>query len=104
MTAGDRDYVSRLGEVLRRRDPAALREFLAGQAGRFGDERQVAEIRARGPDEMEMLLHRMIVSRPDLAELHAESARWLTAHGAPSAPPGRRPRPGNRRRKPRARD
>jgi hypothetical protein len=104
MTAGDRDYVSRLGEVLRRRDPAALREFLAEQAGRFGDERQVAEIRAKEPDEMETLLHRMIVSRPDLAELHPASARWLAAHGAPSAPPGRRSRPGGGRRKPQARD
>ena len=100
MTAGDRDYVRRLGEVLRRCDVAALREFLAEQAARFGDERQVADVRGRDAAELEALLHRMIVARPDLADLHAESERWLAAHGAgpPARPqagpgrPGRRPR------------
>ena len=92
MSAGDRDYVSRLGQVLRQRDPAALREFLAEQAGRFGDERQVADIRTKDEAEMELLLHRMIVARPDLADLHAESQRWLADRGAGAAP-----RPGGQR-------
>ena len=92
MSAGDRDYVRRLGQVLRQRDPAALREFLAEQAGRFGDERQVADIRTKDEGEMELLLHRMIVARPDLADLHAESQRWLADHGV-----GPAPRPGGQR-------
>ncbi len=83
MTSGDRDYVGRLGAVLRRRDPKALREFLVEQAGRFGDERQVQELRGRSVAELELLLHRMIVARADLADLHSESERWLAAHGEP---------------------
>jgi hypothetical protein len=59
VTADDRSYVAQLGAVLRRRDVAALRAFLEGQA-----------------------LHRMIVSRPDLAALHAESRRWLAGHSS----------------------
>jgi hypothetical protein len=81
MTAGDRNYGHRLGEVLRRRDPIALREFLAEQARRFGDERQVADITGKDVAELERLLHRMIVARPDLADLHAASKRWLAEHG-----------------------
>lgn len=73
----DSGYVRRLGEVLRRRDPLALREFLAEQAGRYGDERQVADIRSKDAAEMETLLHRMILARPDLADLHAASKRRL---------------------------
>ena len=105
MTAGDRDYVRRLGEVLRRRDPEALRGFLVEQAARFGDERQVADVRERNTAELEALLHRMIVARPDLADLHAESERWLATHGAGSVPTGRRRadrpprRPGGGRRR-----
>lgn len=73
----DGSYVRRLGEVLRRRDPLALREFLAEQAGQYGDQRQVAEVRSKDDTEMETLLHRMILARPDLADLHAESKRRL---------------------------
>ena len=102
MTSGDRDYVRRLGEILRRRDPAALREFLAEQAARFGDERQVADVRDRDAADLEVLLHRMIVARPDLADLHAESERWLAAHGAGPLPDPR-PHPDRPRRRPRGR-
>lgn len=102
MTGGDQDYVRRLGEVLRRRDPAALRDFLAEQAGRFGDERQAAEVGARDLAELEMLLYRMILARPDLADLHADSERWLAAKGGPPADPTRTrpPRRGRGRRRP----
>jgi hypothetical protein len=73
----DGSYARRLGEVLRRRDPLALRAFLAEQAERYGDERQVADVRSKDDAEMEMLLHRMILARPDLSDLHAESERRL---------------------------
>ncbi len=99
MTAGDQDYVRQLGEILRRRDPEALRGFLVEQAARFGDERQVADVRERDPAELEALLHRMIVALPDLVDLHAESERWLATHGAGPLPPLSRARPrGGRRR------
>ena len=113
MTADERSYVAQLGEVLRRRDVTALRAFLESQAGRYGDERQVEAIRAQSDAEIEALLHRMIISRPDLAELHPESQRWLAgrsranrpagqpASDSPSRPPSRRPRgPGGARRRP----
>ncbi|HYU20114.1 MAG TPA: hypothetical protein VEQ11_15610 [Chloroflexota bacterium] len=77
----DREYVDRLGRVLHRRNPAALADFLSAGAARYGDERQVADIRAKSAAELEELLHRMILARPDLADLHAESKRWLAAHG-----------------------
>ena len=82
MTADDRAYAAQLGEVLRQRDVAALRAFLEAQAGRYGDQRQVDAIRAQSDAELEALLHRMIVSRPDLSALHAESRRWLARHAS----------------------
>jgi len=93
VTAGDSSYVERLGEVLRQRDVAALRAFLVDQAARFGDERQVESIRQQSDQELEILLHRMIVARPDLGALHAESQRFLAEVGlgpARSAQPARR--------------
>ena len=75
----DQDYVAQLGEVLRRRDPQALRAFLEESAARFGDERQVADIRRRSPGEMAELMHRMILARADLSHLHQDSRRWLNA-------------------------
>jgi hypothetical protein len=80
VSADDRAYVARLGDVLRQRSVPALRAFLEAQAGRYGDERQVEAIRAQSDDELERLLHRMTLARPDLAQLHAESRRWLAAH------------------------
>jgi hypothetical protein len=74
-------YVAQLGSVLRRRDPEALRAFLVASATRFGDERQVAEVEAKSPAELEELLHRMIVARPDMKDLHRASREWLFRHG-----------------------
>jgi hypothetical protein len=82
MTADDRAYVAQLGDVLRTRDVAALRAFLEAQAGRYGDTRQVEAIRAQSDAELEALLHRMTLARPDLARLHAESRRWLANRAA----------------------
>jgi hypothetical protein len=74
-------YVTQLGNVLRRRDGGVLREFLLRSAERFGDSRQVADVQAKSPEEMEELLHRMIVARPDLKDLHRASREWLFRHG-----------------------
>lgn len=82
----DQDYQRQLGEVLRQRDPAALRRFLEANAARYGDERQVEAIRQKSEGELLELMHRMILARSDLAELHAESRRWLHARQARRAP------------------
>jgi hypothetical protein len=77
-------YVAQLGSVLRQRDGLALKAFLVRSAERFGDHRQVAEVQAKSPEEMEELLHRMIVARPDLKDLHRASREWLFRHGIDS--------------------
>ncbi len=98
--SSDNDYKARLGEVLRRRDPAELHLFLRQSAANYGDEGQVAEVEDRSHGEMEDLMHRMILTRSDLADLHAASKAWLearhpgqplpsSAHGGSSASNGR---------------
>jgi hypothetical protein len=77
-------YVSQLGAVLRRQDAAALRAFLMQSADRFGDAAQVAAVQAKTDDELEELMHRMIVARPDLDDLHRASREWLFRHGIDS--------------------
>ena len=74
-------YANQLGAVLRTRDPVALRRFLLASAERFGDERQVDDVLGKSDAEMEELLHRMIISRPDLDDLHRASREWLFRHG-----------------------
>jgi hypothetical protein len=74
-------YAARLGAVLRLRDARALRAFLIESAARFGDDRQVADVRGKSDEEMDELLHRMILSRQDLSELHRASREWLFHHG-----------------------
>lgn len=74
-------YATRLAAVLRRRDAVALREFLVDSAQRFGDARQVADVQSKSDEEMQELLHRMIVARSDLQDLHRASREWLFRHG-----------------------
>ena len=74
-------YAAQLGVVLRRRDPLGLRDFLRRSAEQFGDARQVEDIDSKSEAELEELLHRMIVARPDLQDLHRESRAWLFQHG-----------------------
>jgi hypothetical protein len=74
-------YRAQLGNVLRRQDIAVLRAFLLQSAERFGDDKQVDDVRAKSDDELEELLHRMIVARPDLEDLHRASREWLFRHG-----------------------
>jgi hypothetical protein len=61
-----------------------LRQFLIDAADRFGDSRQVADVQTKSDDEMQELLHRMIVARPDLQDLHRVSREWLFRHGIDS--------------------
>jgi hypothetical protein len=80
-------YREQLGSILLRRDPTALQRFLIESAERYGDERQVADVRDRSLDQVEELMHRMILARPDLEDLHRESRDWLSRHGVNSPPP-----------------
>jgi hypothetical protein len=77
---GDQAYVVELGRVLRTKSPSALRDFLVEQARRYGDARQIAEIESRDAADLEALMHRMVLARPDLADLHPTSRRWLASH------------------------
>ena len=74
-------YAAQLGAMLRKRDALALRAFLLRSAERFGDAKQVTDVEHKSPEELEELLHRMIVARPDLADLHRTSREWLFRHG-----------------------
>jgi hypothetical protein len=74
-------YITQLGVVLRQRNPSALRRFLINNAAQFGDQRQVDELEAKSDAEMEELVHRMIVARPDLQHLHRASREWLFRQG-----------------------
>lgn len=74
-------YVAQLGAVLRQRDPEALRAFLAASARRYGNEAEARAIEAAPRDEMLVTLHRTILARPDLRDLHPASERWLRARG-----------------------
>jgi hypothetical protein len=93
--ASDASYQERLGQTLRRRDPAALRSFLVAQAQTFGDERQVHAIEAQSDAELEVIMHRMILARTDLADMHPASRSAL---GMDPAQP-KRSSPSQRRRR-----
>ncbi len=78
---GGGGYAQQLGAVLRQRDPLALRDFLAASARRYGNEQEARELESREESELALIMHRSIVARPDLADIHGDSQRWLRAHG-----------------------
>ena len=84
----DQAYKAQLGLILRQLNPDALHLFLRQSAAGYGDARQVAEVEGRSHAEMEELMHRMILVRSDLSDLHAASRAWLAVHspGQPSPP------------------
>jgi len=88
----DGAYVEQLGAVLRTGDPEQLRAFLADNARRYGDDAQVEQITHQSAGELEGLMHRMILSRSDLSNLHEGSRQWLARNGVrvPKAAPDRR--------------
>jgi hypothetical protein len=77
----DSSYVREMGSVLRRKDVAALRDFLARSAEERNDEGEAAEIRGIPDADLEARMHKMIMARKDLEDLHAGSREWLIAHG-----------------------
>jgi hypothetical protein len=80
MADTDTIYTANLSAVLRKRDTAALRDFLKAEAcGRDPD--RVDEIDEIAKTDLEVRMYKMILSRPDLADLHADARRWLTGHG-----------------------
>jgi hypothetical protein len=93
---GDNAYQEQLGQILRLRDPSALRSFLVQQATTFGDDGQVQAIKAQSDEELEIIMHRMILARTDLIDLHPASQVALGMDPA-SKRPG--PRPQRRRRR-----
>ena len=84
MPPAEPSYVTRLGNVLRQRNIVVLRAFLLQSAERFGDTRQVDDVQTKSDEELEELLHRMIVARRDLEDLHRASREWLFRHGIDS--------------------
>ena len=93
---GDSAYQEQLGQILRLRDLSALRSFLVQQAGAFGDDGQVQAINAQSDAELEIIMHRMILARTDLMDLHPASRAAL---GMDPASDRRGPRPQRRRRR-----
>jgi hypothetical protein len=70
-TAGYREFRRRLDDVLRQRDPAALRAFLIAEG-------QWAQDTATDP---EAAMWMMVATSPALAAQHEEARHWLLTHG-----------------------
>jgi hypothetical protein len=85
-TGGYQAFRQRLDAVLRRRDPAALRDFLVAE-GQWD---------AGAQTDVDMAMWMMIATSKALAHLHDEARAWLLAHGHAAevnAIFGERPRP-----------
>ncbi|MFN0073717.1 MAG: hypothetical protein ACKVVP_19730 [Chloroflexota bacterium] len=89
---GDLGYRESLGRTLRRGSVSGLRAFLIGQAEAFGNEQHVQAIISQTEAELQTLMHRMILARTDLADLHPLSRAALGMQSAPKAPGASRPR------------
>ena len=77
----DQSYVHEMGRVLRDRNLEALRQFLARSAQERNDPGEATEIQGIPAADLEARMHKMIMARPDLQDLHDESSKWLIAHG-----------------------
>ncbi|MBI3978735.1 MAG: hypothetical protein HY331_11180 [Chloroflexi bacterium] len=76
-------YMRRLADALRHRDVAVFRRFLAESGRAWPLDLMTDE------DRLRAVMHRMILTHPDLTELHAESERWLLERRL-DLPPGYR--------------
>lgn len=81
MAESDAIYSKGLSYVLRKRDVDTLREFLKSEAA-ARDPRRVSEIDAISEDDMQKRMYKMILARPELADMHADARRWLREHEA----------------------
>jgi hypothetical protein len=66
-----RNFRTQLEQVLRQKNPAALRQFLVAQ-GQWPEDTSV---------DVEQAMWTMILGHPALAALHQEAHAWLVAHG-----------------------
>jgi hypothetical protein len=80
MANSDTTYAASLSTVLRKRDIGALRDFLKSEAITRDPDR-VDEIDEIAETDLEVRMYKMILTRPDLGDLHADARRWLTGHG-----------------------
>ena len=98
MPADQGDYKAfraRLDDVLRRKDPTALRAFLVAEG----------QWQADAATDTEAAMWMMIATSPALRSLHDEAERWLLTHGheaeaAAIFPARRKPKPTSSSRKP----
>ena len=72
-TADDSNYQDQLGVVLRKREVAALREFLTVSAARYGHGECGSHIASLADEQLHLMMHRMILARRDLADLRPAS-------------------------------
>lgn len=69
------NYVNELGQVLRTRDLAQIKAL-------YSKWKEKMELPPLPSDEaLEAQMHQMICEFPSLADLHAESQKWLLEHG-----------------------
>ncbi len=68
------NYSLALSDILRRRDVFRFRNFLAANGRGLPDEMML------DTHKMETLLHQLTLTMPALADLHADSRRWLDHH------------------------
>jgi hypothetical protein len=81
MNAKIKRYVKERDEMLKKRDIAALEEFVRSHAEFYHE--GFAEMFAAASEEVKRAtLHKMIVNAVKLPkDMRAESARWLISHG-----------------------
>lgn len=69
------NYVNELGQVLRSRDLSLLKEFYL----KWKEKMELPPLPADA--DLEAQMHQMICEFPSLADLQAESQKWLVEHG-----------------------
>lgn len=76
----DSAYIKGLLIILKKRDVDALRDFLLEEA-RVRNPEKVEEINYISDEDLEARMYKMILSRQELGDLHADARRWLREHG-----------------------
>jgi hypothetical protein len=76
----DVKYVKQLSVVLKKKDVDALRDFLREEAS-ARDPLTAAEIDEISDCDLEIRMYKMILARPDMADIHSDARRWMNDHG-----------------------